>query len=116
MQELHERPLVCFFKRFLTLKAPGSTLGGRQAPVTAVAASDLPEGDPMICRSIRKTASALLLASILALSAAPAHALGRSGRSRPCEDFWQMPEDGFFAFLIRLFAPSLGTMDPNGGS
>lgn len=79
------------------------------------AASDLPEGDPMICRSIRKAASALLLASILALSAAPAHALGPSGRPRAGEDSWQMPEHGLFAFLLRLFAPSRGTMDPNGG-
>lgn len=77
------------------------------------AASDLPEGDLMICRSMRKAASALLLASVLALSAAPAHAL--SGRPRAGEDSWQMPERGFFAFLLRLFAPSRGTMDPNGG-
>lgn len=69
----------------------------------------------MICRSIRKAASALVLASILALSAAPAHALGRSGRPRAGEDSWQMPEHGFFVFLLRLFAPSRGTMDPNGG-
>lgn len=80
--------------------------------MAAVAASDLPEGDPMICRSIRKAASALLLASVLALSAA--HALGRPGRPRAGEDSWQMPEHGFFALLLHLFAPARGTMDPNG--
>lgn len=66
----------------------------------------------MICRSIRKAASALLLASVLALSAAPVHALVRP---RAGEDSWRMPEHGFLAVLLRLFAPSRGTMDPNGG-
>jgi hypothetical protein len=79
-----------------------------------VAARDLPEGDPMICRPTRKAASVLLLASTLALS--PAHASGWLGRSRPpLEDSWQVPERGFFSFLLSLFAPSRGTMDPNGG-
>ena len=68
----------------------------------------------MLCRSIRKAASALLLASLVALSAVPAHALGRNARPRAGEDSWQLPEHGFFAFLLRLFAPSRGTMDPNG--
>lgn len=70
----------------------------------------------MICHSIRKAASMLLVASALALSAAPAHAIGGPGHSRPLEDSWQAPERGIFSFLLSLFAPSRGTMDPNGES
>jgi hypothetical protein len=70
----------------------------------------------MICRSIRKAASAFLLVSTLALSTVPAHAFGSPGRSRPLEDVRQMPERGFFSFLLSLFTSSRGTMDPNGGS
>lgn len=70
----------------------------------------------MICHLIRKAASVLLVASTLALSVAPAHAFGWPGRSRPLEDSWQAPERGFFSFLLSLFAPSRGTMDPNGES
>lgn len=69
----------------------------------------------MIYRSIRKAAFALLLAFTLALSTLPAQAFGWPGRSRPLEDSRPTPDRGFFSFLLSLFAPSRGTMDPNGG-
>ncbi len=65
----------------------------------------------------RKLAAALLFATLVSLTAAPAaEAWGaRSRRSfdGPVRD---VPERGFFSYLLRFFDYAGGAMDPNGNS
>lgn len=70
-------------------------------------------------RTLRQTASALLVASFLFTAAArPARAVSRFGRpgdDGPSRQAERVERSLFFSFLLHLFDLSRGTMDPNGG-
>jgi len=70
----------------------------------------------MSSRAFRHTAAALLLATLVALTAAaPARAFGPSRRSFEGPALTE-PRSAFVAFLIRIFDFAGGAMDPNGHS
>jgi hypothetical protein len=66
----------------------------------------------------RKLAAALLFATLVSLTAPPA-AQAWSARARRSFDgpVRDLPERGFFSYLLRLFVDAAGgAMDPNGNS
>jgi hypothetical protein len=69
----------------------------------------------MSCQALRRAASTLLIASSVALTCAvPAGARQSTGRLTFEGPAWNLPEGGFFRFLLRLLEKAGGGMDPNG--
>lgn len=65
----------------------------------------------------RKLAAALLFSTLVSLTAPPAaQAWGTRGRRSFDGPVREVPQRGFFSYLLRLFDFAGGAMDPNGNS